>query len=141
MRFYTLLFVVLFFQYGFNFSGSERFSLSDKQKANGLYLEHEADDIAKVMHPVYGYLKHVKLTAPDISASKVAKQSIQILDLSKQLSAHYSRVLDELENNKWHLAKVCSEEYLVGMKTGLQYWIDGGNAGNLKWGILHFQKG
>jgi sarcosine/dimethylglycine N-methyltransferase len=67
-------------------------------------------------------------------------KKVQILDLSNQLSAHYGRVLGELENNKWNLAKVCSEEYLVGMKTGLQYWIDGGNAGNLKWGILHFQK-
>jgi len=40
-----------------------------------------------------------------------------------------------------NLAKVCSEEYLAGMNTGLQFWVDGGNAGNLKWGILHFHKG
>ena len=68
-------------------------------------------------------------------------KEIQILDLSQHLSTHYGRVLQELEANKGILAKVCSEEYLAGMKTGLQFWVDGGNAGNLKWGILHFHKG
>lgn len=68
-------------------------------------------------------------------------KEIQILDLSQHLSTHYGRVLRELEANKGILAKVCSEEYLVGMNTGLQFWVDGGNAGNLKWGILHFHKG
>lgn len=62
------------------------------------------------------------------------------MDYSNQLSKHYSRVLKEVEENHWTLTRVCSEEYIQRMKTGLQHWIDGGLAGHLTWGILHFQK-
>ncbi len=34
-----------------------------------------------------------------------------------------------------------SEEYITKMKAGLQHWVDGGNAGNLTWGIFHAVKG
>ena len=67
-------------------------------------------------------------------------KEVQIVDHSDQLSKHYSRVLKEVEENHWTLTRVCSEEYIQRMKTGLQHWIDGGLAGHLTWGILHFQK-
>jgi len=67
-------------------------------------------------------------------------KEVQIVDYSNQLSKHYSRVLKEVEENHWTLTRVCSEEYIQRMKTGLQHWIDGGLAGHLTWGILHFQK-
>lgn len=67
-------------------------------------------------------------------------KEISIKDHSKQLSNHYGRVLQEVQANQANLSQVCSDEYIDRMKTGLQHWVDGGVAGNLTWGILHFQK-
>ena len=68
-------------------------------------------------------------------------KELEISDLSDQLHRHYARVLEEVHANQWNLLKVCSEDYIERMKTGLQHWIDGGTNGHLTWGILHFQKG
>lgn len=73
-------------------------------------------------------------------ASKLGWKELNVLDLSEHLSTHYARVLLELEANHSNLTKVCSEDYLTRMKAGLQHWVDGGKAGNLTWGILHFEK-
>ena len=35
--------------------------------------------------------------------------------------------------------RVYSDDYIDRMKTGFQHWVDGGKAGHLAWGILHFQ--
>ncbi|MDT7042726.1 methyltransferase domain-containing protein [Candidatus Nitronereus thalassa] len=67
-------------------------------------------------------------------------KEVAISDHSKQLANHYGRVLKEVEANTFNLSRVCSDEYVERMKIGLQHWVDGGKAGNLKWGILHFQK-
>ena len=73
-------------------------------------------------------------------ATELGLKEVQVLDLSEQLANHYGRVLKEINANRNTLIRVCSEEYVDKMKEGLQHWIDGGNAGNLTWGILHFQK-
>lgn len=73
-------------------------------------------------------------------ASELGFKEVQILDLSQHLAAHYSRVLGEIEANHHNLIRVCSEDYIQKMKVGLQHWVDGGQAGHLTWGILHFQK-
>ncbi len=67
-------------------------------------------------------------------------KELEIVDLSENLSAHYGRVLEEIRANQWNLLRVCSEDYIERMKTGLQHWIDGSQGGHLTWGILHFQK-
>ena len=67
-------------------------------------------------------------------------KELEIVDLSENLSAHYERVLEEVLASQWNLLRVCSEDYIERMKTGLQHWIDGGKGGHLTWGILHFQK-
>lgn len=67
-------------------------------------------------------------------------KELEIVDLSEQLGNHYAQVLEEVRANQWNLLKVCSEDYIERMKTGLQHWIDGGTKGHLTWGILHFQK-
>lgn len=68
-------------------------------------------------------------------------KELEICDLSDQLPRHYARVLEEVHANQWNLLKVCSEDYIERMKTGLQHWVNGGANGHLTWGILHFQKG
>ena len=67
-------------------------------------------------------------------------EEIQIVDLSEHLGNHYSRVLEEVKATKWNLVRVCSEDYIQKMMTGLEHWIKGGMAGHLQWGILHFRK-
>ncbi len=71
---------------------------------------------------------------------KLGFKEISIKDHSKQLSNHYGRVLQEVQANHANLTRVCSGDYIDRMKTGLQHWVDGGMAGNLTWGILHFRK-
>ncbi len=73
-------------------------------------------------------------------ATELGLKEVQVVDLSEQLANHYGRVLKEISSNRNTLIRVCSEEYVDKMKEGLQHWISGGEAGNLTWGILHFQK-
>jgi len=73
-------------------------------------------------------------------AKDLGLKEVRIVDLSSNLPAHYSRVLQELVAQHHTLIRVCSEEYLANMKMGLQHWIDAGMAGHLTWGILKFQK-
>ncbi len=67
-------------------------------------------------------------------------KELAIEDYTEQLSTHYRRVLEEVLANQWSLVRVCSEDYIERMKSGLQHWVDGGKGGHLTWGILHFQK-
>ena len=73
-------------------------------------------------------------------ASRVGLEEVEWIDLSAQLVNHYGRVLKEVEGKYGTLRTNCSEDYLERMKVGLQHWVDGGKAGHLKWGILHFRK-
>ncbi len=72
--------------------------------------------------------------------SALGFQELAMVDLSEQLPVHYAMVMEEIRANHWDLLRVCSNDYLERMQTGLQHWVDAGNAGYLTWGILHFQK-
>lgn len=73
-------------------------------------------------------------------AAQAGLEQVGWIDLSPQLSMHYSRVLQEVQANYDDLCRVCSEDYLDRAQAGLQHWIDGGKSGDLIWGILHFCK-
>jgi len=73
-------------------------------------------------------------------AAKIGFKEIRIEDLSSNLTAHYSRVLQELVAQRHTLIRVCTEEYLDNMKDGLQHWVEAGKGGYLSWAILHFRK-
>lgn len=62
------------------------------------------------------------------------------IDCKHQLPEHYSNVLAQLETNESSLEGKVSKEYIENMKKGLRHWINGGNEGNLAWGIFHFVK-
>ena len=61
-------------------------------------------------------------------------------DHAAQLPTHYRRVREELVAREQELASTISADYITNMKAGLQHWVDGGNAGNLTWGIVHAVK-
>ncbi|HEU0127534.1 MAG TPA: methyltransferase domain-containing protein, partial [Pseudonocardiaceae bacterium] len=68
---------------------------------------------------------------------RLGVRSVDFHDHSEQLPRHYQRVYDELVRRKPELAGRVSDEYCTRMQTGLQYWVQGGKAGNLAWGIFH----
>ena len=82
-----------------------------------------------------GSIEYYQQLANDLGLKKIG-----IVDLSPNLPAHYSRVLQELVAQHHTLIRVCTEEYLASMKIGLQHWIDAGMEGHLTWGILQFRK-
>ena len=73
-----------------------------------------------------GSIEYYQQLAKDLGLKEVG-----IMDLSKNLPAHYSRVLQELVAQHHTLIRVCAEEYLDNMKVGLQHWVDAGMAGHL----------
>lgn len=58
----------------------------------------------------------------------------------EQLTTHYSRVLEEIENQREGLEKDIPAEYLEHVSAGLRNWIRGGEEGQLDWGIHHFRR-
>ena len=68
--------------------------------------------------------------------NKLGVDSIDFDDHTPHLATHYGRVLAETERRDAEIAQSVSEEYRTRMKAGLQHWVDGGNAGNLAWGIF-----
>jgi len=73
-------------------------------------------------------------------AREIGFEEIEIDDMSRQLPRHYGRVREELKSRYEELTQAVSKEYCDRMLNGLQHWVDGGNAGHLAWGILHFRK-
>src|ERR687894_306139 len=68
---------------------------------------------------------------------RLGMRSGEFHEPSQQLPRHYQRVYDELVRRKAELAGHVSDEYCTRMQTGLQHWVQGGNTGNLAWGIFH----
>ncbi len=62
-------------------------------------------------------------------------------DHSQQLTTHYLRVHDELAGKRSTLDGGISDAYIDNMLQGLQHWVGAGQAGSLRWGILHYIKG
>jgi sarcosine/dimethylglycine N-methyltransferase len=66
-------------------------------------------------------------------------EEVQVIDLSEHLVKHYSRVRAELEQRYDEMTGVVSQEYVDNMLKGLSHWVEAGNKGYLRWGILHFR--
>ena len=73
-------------------------------------------------------------------AAEVGFDVVEFEDLTQYLPLHYGRVLAETQANADKLLETASQEYLDGMMTGLQHWVDAGNRGLLSWGIFHLRK-
>jgi sarcosine/dimethylglycine N-methyltransferase len=73
------------------------------------------------------------------TARELGFEVIEIIDLTSQLSTHYGRVRQELEQRTDEMEQVVSRDYINRMLTGLSHWVEGGQRGYLNWGILHFR--
>lgn len=96
-----------------------------------------------VLQPVYDRIHLENLADMEFyanAAEHAGMQKVEIVDMSEQLPYHYSRVAAEIEKNYESLSNVSSTEYLDRMLQGLQHWVNAGQKGFLKWGILYFKK-
>lgn len=73
-------------------------------------------------------------------AEELGFELIEFADFTENLPLHYARVLAEVNAREQEMSGLCSKDYLERMKQGLQHWVDAGEKGYLKWGILHFRK-
>jgi sarcosine/dimethylglycine N-methyltransferase len=70
---------------------------------------------------------------------RLGARSVEFTEANHQLPRHYQRVFDETERHGEELGRRVSADYISRMKTGLRHWVDGGNAGNLAWGVFTAQ--
>jgi sarcosine/dimethylglycine N-methyltransferase len=73
------------------------------------------------------------------AAREVGFEEVEVVDLSSHLPRHYGRVREELQSRYDELTTVISKSYIDRMLTGLGHWVDKGEAGYLRWGIIHFR--
>ena len=64
----------------------------------------------------------------------------QILEMPDQLTRHYRRVLEEVEQNYDNIVLKSGKEYIDRMMVGLNHWITAGEKGYLNWAIFLFKK-
>ncbi|AYY15373.1 methyltransferase domain-containing protein [Actinobacteria bacterium YIM 96077] len=93
----------------------------------------------KSIEPILARLQLETMGTPDFyrrELNRLGLTSIEFRDESEQLPRHYGRVLGELEKRAGELEGRVSQEYQERMKAGLKNWVNGGNAGNLAWGVI-----
>lgn len=73
-------------------------------------------------------------------AQQLGWKEVTVIDHSRQLVNHYTRVRQELAKRREELTGKVSTEYIDRMIQGLGHWVDAGDNGYLAWGILHFRK-
>jgi sarcosine/dimethylglycine N-methyltransferase len=74
------------------------------------------------------------------AAARHGLQELEVLELTNNLVVHYMRVRDELARVRDELAGKVSDAYIERMLAGLGHWVEAGERGYLRWGILHFQR-
>ena len=73
------------------------------------------------------------------AAKELGWRELQVIDLSGNLVTHYERLLQELERRHDDLLGEFPQEYLEGLRHGMQSWVSAGNEGNFKWAMFHFR--
>ncbi len=96
-----------------------------------------------VLQPILDRIHLSSLSSPGFYREACEAAGLRQLlfeEMTHHLVRHYERVLDETTRREDELSGDVSPEYVTNMKKGLQYWIDGGKAGYLSWGIFTFAK-
>lgn len=96
-----------------------------------------------VLDPILERIHLKNLGSPSFYQEAAADLGFELIgyeDHVHQLPRHYRRVREELEAREADLSGSISLEYIRRMRKGLGYWIEGGQAGHLAWGIFRFRK-
>lgn len=67
-------------------------------------------------------------------------RDVEFDEMTIHLERHYMAVLSSTESMEETLRETVSQEYLDGMKEGLQHWIEGAEKNYLAWGVFLFHK-
>jgi len=104
----------------------------------------KADDCPEgVLQPILERIHLPDLGSPGFYKGKLEELGFKDLgfeDMSHQLTRHYTRVKETLEQEAPRLEGKVSEGYIERMRNGLRHWIEGGKAGHLAWGVFLFEK-
>jgi sarcosine/dimethylglycine N-methyltransferase len=97
-----------------------------------------------VLQPVLDRIHLDSLGSPQFyhdTARELGFNDVQFTNLTENLATHYSRVREELrkryEQQKQTLS--ISKEYVERMVQGLGHWVEAGQKGYLRWGIMLIQ--
>jgi len=103
-----------------------------------------ADDCPEgVLDPILARIHLPDLGSPGFymqQAKTLGWRDLGFEDMTEQLIRHYTRVLETTRAEEPRLKGKVSDEYIDRMKSGLQHWINGGDAGHLAWGVFLFEK-
>lgn len=82
------------------------------------------------------------ITAADYEddARKGFFQKVYALDLSKNLAIHFTKLEEALEANRKEMVKETSEQFVAERKRTCQIFRELAEEGDLRWGIMMFQK-
>lgn len=110
------------------------FVLTDPMAADGVDLQR--------LQPVLSRIHLDDLGSPERYRSWAEAAGLRQevwIDRSEMLVRHYSRVREELHRRRRELAGI-SPAYLDRMEAGLGHWIEGGERGDLCWGLMRFRR-
>ncbi|MFW5662018.1 MAG: SAM-dependent methyltransferase [Oceanicaulis sp.] len=102
----------------------------------------DADDMDK-LKPIYARIHLPNLASIawyEAELNRRGLETVRIERLTGQLRTHYARVREELERRRNALNGRISRQYAERMLDGLGHWVDGAEAGQLAWGVMHFRK-
>jgi cyclopropane fatty-acyl-phospholipid synthase-like methyltransferase len=105
----------------------------------------QADDIddASALQPIYERIHLTDMGSIGfyrVTLEELGFDTVEIEDLTHQLRNHYARVREELKARRHALEDQISPDYAERMLNGLKHWVEGADAGQLAWGVLHFRK-
>ncbi|MEQ8404540.1 MAG: methyltransferase domain-containing protein [Oceanicaulis sp.] len=102
----------------------------------------DADDLSK-LKPVYERIHLPNLASFAFYEAELRARGLEVVAIERlthQLRTHYARVREELARRREDLKDRISPDYAERMLNGLTHWVDGADAGQLAWGVMHFRK-
>ena len=102
----------------------------------------DADDLDK-LQPIYERIHLPNLASFAFYEAELRARGLEVVAIERltgQLRTHYARVREELQARRGALEDRISPDYAERMLAGLKHWVDGADAGQLAWGVLHFRK-
>lgn len=74
----------------------------------------------------------------DYLAKELGFSEIQFIDLSENVSINYYRLLKKMKRMQEEMNSLFSPEFTSKMEQRLKNWVEAGEKGFIKWGILHY---
>ena len=95
------------------------------------------------LQPILDRLHLDSLGSPDFYRDTLRELGLEEITFDPRggmIAAHYGRVREVLVDEQEKIGQHVGSDYIERMKRGLQHWVDGGNRGDLTWGIFTFRK-